>query len=61
MAPLGSKHRLDSAALESWLHKEVAPALDRLRADPSRALSLNEVRAALAAEHAQAVAAKTNR
>ena len=61
MAAPDSNNRLDNAALGSWLHKEVAPAFDRLRADPSRALSLNELRATLAAKHAQAVAAKTNR
>jgi len=44
--------------IESWLHTEVAPAFDRLKADPSRALNLDEIRAMLAAEHAQAVAKK---
>jgi putative addiction module CopG family antidote len=38
-------------ALDSWLHGQVAPALDAVRADPSRALSLDDVRAQLAAEH----------
>jgi hypothetical protein len=55
MALPESKNRLAHAAIESWLHKEVAPAFDRLKADSSRALSLYEVRAMLATEHAQAV------
>lgn len=38
-------------ALDSWLHDQVAPALDAIRAEPSRALSLDDVRAHLAAEH----------
>jgi len=58
MAFLESKHRLDHAALEAWLHKEVTLAFDRLKADPSRARSLDKLRAALAAEHAQAMATK---
>jgi hypothetical protein len=41
---------------EAWLHKQVAPAFDRLRADPSRALTLEDVRAMLAAEHRRAIA-----
>ena len=36
-------------ALEHWLHSEVAPALDALKADPSRALTASQVRARLAA------------
>lgn len=38
-------------ALENWLIKEVAPAYDALKADPSSALSADQVRARLAAEH----------
>ena len=41
-------------ALESWLVGQVAPAYDALKADPSRALSIDEVRARLAAEHQNA-------
>lgn len=41
-------------ALEAWLHEEVAPAIDAIKADPSRALSLDDVRAGLAAKHAAA-------
>ncbi len=40
-------------AVESWLHQQVGPAYDALRADPSRALSAEHVRARLAAEHAK--------
>ncbi len=36
--------------IESWLQKQVAPAYDALKADPFRAVSINDVRAALAAE-----------
>lgn len=41
-------------ALESWLVGQVAPAYDALKADPSRALSADQVRARLAAEHQNA-------
>jgi len=41
-------------AVESWLHKQVGPAHDALKADPSRAVSADQVRARLAAEHAKA-------
>ncbi|MEO6020422.1 MAG: type II toxin-antitoxin system ParD family antitoxin [Knoellia sp.] len=34
-------------ALEAWLSDTVAPAYDRLRADPSRAISPDEARARL--------------
>jgi putative addiction module CopG family antidote len=37
-------------ALDSWLRDQVAPAYDALKADPSRGLSPDQVRAALAAE-----------
>jgi putative addiction module CopG family antidote len=37
-------------AVESWLRAEVAPAYDALQADPSRGRSVDDVRAALAAE-----------
>ena len=42
-------------ALESWLVGQVAPAYDALKADPSRALSIDQVRARLAAEHQDAI------
>lgn len=38
-------------AVENWLRGEVGPAYDALKADPSRALSADQVRARLAAEH----------
>lgn len=41
-------------AVESWLVQQVGPAYDALKADPSRALSPDEIRARLAAEHAKA-------
>lgn len=41
-------------AVESWLQKQVAPVYDALKADPSRAVSANDVRSALTAEHHQA-------
>jgi antitoxin ParD1/3/4 len=37
-------------AVENWLKQEVAPALDALKADPTRALSVGQLRARLAAE-----------
>ncbi len=41
-------------ALESWLATQVAPAYDAVKADPSRTLSIDQVRARLAAEHQNA-------
>ena len=38
-------------AVEAWLREQVGPAYDALKADPSRAVSLDQVRGALAAEH----------
>ncbi|MGO9807652.1 MAG: hypothetical protein ACLPKH_13180 [Rhodomicrobium sp.] len=46
----------DNAAIGSWLHEQVALAYDRLKADPSRALTVDDVRTMLAAEHRRAVA-----
>ena len=40
-------------AVESWLHHQVGPAYDALKADPSRAVTVDQVRARLAAEHAK--------
>jgi antitoxin ParD1/3/4 len=45
-------------AVESWLHEQVGPAYDALKADPSRAVSTADVRAMLAAEHKAATARK---
>lgn len=43
-------------AVESWLHGQVGPAFDALKADPSRALGIDQVRKRLASEHANATA-----
>jgi putative addiction module CopG family antidote len=40
-------------AVESWLHEQVGPAFDALKADRSRAVTVDQVRARLAAEHAK--------
>ena len=40
-------------AVENWLNSQVGPAYDALKADPSRAVSADQVRARLAAEHAK--------
>jgi putative addiction module CopG family antidote len=42
--------------VEGWLREKVAPAYDRLKADPSRGVSEKHVRARLAAEHSKATA-----
>jgi antitoxin ParD1/3/4 len=41
-------------AVENWLHEQVVPAYDALKADPSRAVTVDQVRATLAAEHKKA-------
>ena len=41
-------------AVESWLHEQVGPAYDALKADPSRAVTVDRVKARLAAEHKRA-------
>jgi antitoxin ParD1/3/4 len=41
-------------AVETWLREQVAPAYDALKADPTGGLSPEEVRTALAKEHAKA-------
>ena len=45
-------------AVENWLRQEVGPAYDALKADPARAVGVDKVRAALAAEHKKATARK---
>ena len=40
-------------AVESWLRDQVGPAYDALKADPSRALTAQQVRARLAAERSK--------
>ena len=41
-------------AVEIWLTNQVGAAYDALKADPSRAVTADQVRARLAAEHAKA-------
>lgn len=36
-------------AVEAWLHDQVGPAYDKLKAEPTRARSVSQVRASLAA------------
>jgi putative addiction module CopG family antidote len=38
-------------AIESWLQNQVGDAYDALKMDPSRALTVEQVRARLASEH----------
>ena len=38
-------------AMENWLREQIGPAYDALKADASRAISVEAVRAKLAAEH----------
>ena len=45
-------------AVESWLRDQVGPAYDALKVDPSRAITVTQMRARLAAEHKTAVAKK---
>lgn len=40
-------------AVENWLLGQVAPAFDALKADPSRAVTADQMRARIAAEHAK--------
>ena len=40
--------------VEDWLNNQVGAAYDALSADPSRALTVDQVRTRLAAEHAKA-------
>jgi putative addiction module CopG family antidote len=40
-------------AVENWLHKQIGPAYDALKADPSRAVTADQIRARLAAEYAR--------
>ena len=38
-------------AVDNWLLQEVGPAYDALKANPARAISIDQLRAALSAEH----------
>ena len=44
--------------VENWLLEQVVPAYDALKADPARAVSVEQVRARLASEHEAATAKK---
>ena len=43
-------------AVDNWLMQEVGPAYDALKANPARAVTLDQLRATLAAEHKKAKA-----
>lgn len=43
--------RARDAAIEGWLRADIAPVYDAMRANPARARSVDDVKAALAAEH----------
>jgi len=45
-------------AVENWLLEQVVPAYDALKADPTRAVSVEQVRARLTAEYKAATAKK---
>ncbi|MCO5221390.1 MAG: type II toxin-antitoxin system ParD family antitoxin [Thermomicrobiales bacterium] len=47
-------------AIETWLRTEVAAAYDELRADPSQAISSDEMRAYLTALHKQRSVAESD-
>jgi Predicted transcriptional regulators containing the CopG/Arc/MetJ DNA-binding domain len=40
-------------AVESWLHNQVGPAYDALKADPSRAITIDQIRNRIATEKAK--------
>ncbi len=50
--------RARDEAVERWLHDEVAPAYDRLKEDPSRALSAQSVFDEVRAHHADQLKGK---
>ena len=41
------------AAIEKWLREEVAPTYDKMKADPSRGVSSEEVAASVQSRHEQ--------
>ena len=43
-------------AMENWLQNQVGPAYDALQADPTRAVTSNQLRKRLATEHSKAIA-----
>jgi antitoxin ParD1/3/4 len=46
-------------AVESWLHDQVGPAYDALKADPSRGITAQELRARIAEEVARSQTVST--
>ena len=40
-------------AIEDWMNNQISAAYDAMTADPSRALTVDQVRTRLAAEHAK--------
>jgi Arc/MetJ-type ribon-helix-helix transcriptional regulator len=44
-------------AVDNWLMQEVGPAYDALKANPARAVTADQLRATLVAEHKKAKAA----
>ncbi len=49
--------QMHDRALEAWLREDVAAAYDAMKADPSRAVTTDKVRASLAAAHESALRA----
>jgi antitoxin ParD1/3/4 len=45
-------------AMDNWLLQTVAPAYDALKANPSRAISIDQLRTTLAKEHKKATGKK---
>lgn len=43
-------------AMDNWLMQEVGPAYDALKANPARAVTVDQLRASLAVEHKKAKA-----
>ena len=43
-------------AMENWLQNQVGPAYDALQADPTRAVTSDQIRNGLAVEHRKATA-----
>lgn len=48
-------------AVEDWLRKDVAATYDKLKADPSRAVSVDAVKARLATAHAKTTRKATSK
>ena len=42
-------------AVDNWLQQQVGPSFDAIKADPSRAVTVKQVRARLATEHKAAM------